>query len=114
MKQIIPFLIALLLSSAGSNLQKGTASFYGKSLNGRRTSSGEILHNDSLYAAHKTLPFGTIVRVVNLKNDSVVMVKIIDRMSKKSSRIIDLTQAAAKQLNFIQAGLTTVTLEVIE
>lgn len=114
MKQIIPFLIALLLSSAASNLQKGTASFYGKSLNGRRTSSGEILHNDSLYAAHKTLPFGTIVRVVNLKNDSVVMVKIIDRMSKKSSRIIDLTQAAAKQLNFIQAGLTTVTLEVIE
>ncbi|MBU3661441.1 MAG: septal ring lytic transglycosylase RlpA family protein [Flavobacteriales bacterium] len=114
MKQIIPFLIALLLSSAASNLQKGTASFYGKSLNGRRTSSGEILHNDSLYAAHKTLPFGTIVRVVNLKNDSVVLVKIIDRMSKKSSRIIDLTQAAAKQLNFIQAGLTTVTLEVIE
>lgn len=114
MKQIIPFLIALLLCSAASNLQKGIASFYGKSLNGRRTSSGEILHNDSLYAAHKTLPFGTIVRVVNLKNDSVVMVKIIDRMSKKSSRIIDLTQAAAKQLNFIQAGLTTVTLEVIE
>ena len=104
----------MLLVSAQSTLQKGTASYYGKKLEGHRTSSGEILRNDSLYAAHKTLPFGSIVRVVNLKNDSVVFVKIIDRMSQKSSRIIDLTQAAAKQLNFIQAGLTTVTLEVIE
>ena len=114
MKQIIPLFLILLLISAATDLQKGTASYYGKSMDGRRTSSGKILQNDSLYAAHKTLPFGSIVRVVNLKNDSIVLVKIIDRMPQKSSRIIDLTQAAAKQLNFINAGLATVTLEVIE
>ncbi len=114
MKRIIALFLVLFMFSAASDLQKGTASFYGKSMTGRKTASGEILHNDSLYAAHKTLPFGSVVRVVNLKNDSVVMVKIIDRMSQRSSRIIDLTQAAAKQLNFINAGLTTVTLEVIE
>ncbi len=106
--------MTLFLISAATDLQKGIASYYGYKFEGRKTSSGEILRNDSLYAAHKTLPFGTIVKVVNLKNDSVVFVKIIDRMSQKSSRIIDLTQAAAKQLNFINAGLTTVTLEVIE
>jgi rare lipoprotein A len=114
MKQIIPLFLTLFLLSAATDIQKGTASYYGYKLEGKRTSSGEILRNDSLYAAHKNLPFGTIVRVVNLKNDSVVLVKIVDRMPQKSSRIIDLTQAAAKQLNFINAGLTIVTLEVIE
>ena len=114
MKQIITLLATVFLFSAATDLQKGTASYYGKSMDGRRTSSGKILQNDSLYAANKTLPFGSIVRVVNLKNDSIVLVKIIDRMPQKSSRIIDLTQAAAKQLNFINAGLATVTLEVIE
>lgn len=114
MKQIIPLLLTLLLFSVAANLQKGTASYYSKKFDGRKTASGKILWNDSLYAAHKTLPFGAFVRVVNLKNDSIVMVKIIDRMPQNSSRIIDLTQAAAKQLNFINAGLTTVTLEVIE
>jgi len=114
MKKIVVLFTLILLFSAQNTLQKGIASYYSLKMNGRRTSSGMILQNDSLYAAHKSLPFGSIVRVVNLKNDSVVMVKIIDRMSSKSSRIIDLTQSAAKQLNFIQAGLTTVTLEVIE
>ena len=106
MKQIIPLFLTLLLFSVASNLQKGTASYYSKKFDGRKTASGLILWNDSLYAAHKTLPFGSIVRVVNLKNDSVVTVKIIDRMPQNSSRIIDLTQVAAKQLNFINAGLT--------
>jgi len=114
MKHIIPLFLTILLFSAASNLQKGTASFYSKKFDGRKTSSGVVLWNDSLYAAHKTLPFGSMVRVVNLKNDSVVYVKIVDRMPQRSSRIIDLTQSAAKQLNFINAGLTTVTLEVIE
>jgi rare lipoprotein A len=105
---------AVLLSFKGDNLEKGTASYYGKSFEGRKTSSGEILRNDSLTAAHKTLKFGTIVKVTNLKNDSVVVVKINDRLPKSSTRVIDLTIGAAKQLNFIKAGLTPVTLEILE
>jgi rare lipoprotein A len=105
---------AVLLSFKGDNLEKGTASYYGKSFEGRKTASGEILRNDSLTAAHKTLKFGTIVKVTNLKNDSVVVVKINDRLPKSSTRVIDLTIGAAKQLNFIKAGLTPVTLEILE
>ena len=92
-------------------LQKGRASYYSSRFEGRRTSSGEVFRQDSLTAAHKTLPFGTIVRVRNLKNDSVVVVKINDRLSKKSGHIIDLTLKAAKQLNFIHHGTAIVTLE---
>lgn len=95
-------------------IQTGTASFYAKKFNGRKTASGERFHNDSLMAAHKTLPLGTMVRVTNLKNDSVVVVKINDRLPKHSKRSIDLSQKAAKQLNFMKAGLTKVKIEVIE
>lgn len=94
--------------------QTGIASFYAKKFNGRRTASGEKFHNDSLMGAHKTLPLGTLVKVTNLKNDSVVIVKINDRLPKHSKRSIDLSQKAAKQLNFMKAGLTKVKIEVIE
>jgi rare lipoprotein A len=115
-KKVIYFAIACLVFSAfkTSEIEKGIASYYGMSFEGRRTSSGEILRNDSLTAAHKTLKFGTIVKVTNTKNDSVVVVKINDRLPKSSSRVIDLTLRAAKKLNFIRAGLAPVTLEIIE
>ncbi|HRG59266.1 MAG TPA: septal ring lytic transglycosylase RlpA family protein [Bacteroidia bacterium] len=92
---------------------KGKASYYANKFNKRRTSSGEIFYNDSLTAAHKTLPFGTILKVTNLSNDSVVVVRVNDRLPKKSSRIIDLSRAAAQKLNFISKGLTQVYLEEI-
>lgn len=97
-----------------NEIEKGIASYYGMSFEGRKTSSGEILRNDKYTAAHKTLKFGTLVKVTNTKNDSVVVVKINDRLPKSSSRVIDLTLGAAKKLNFIRAGLTPVTLEIIE
>lgn len=59
------------------------------------------------------MPFGTKVKVTNVRNDSVVVVKINDRLPRKSSRIIDLSRAAAERLNFIKAGLTEVKLEVM-
>ena len=108
------FSSAVILSFSTDNLEKGTASYYGKSFEGRKTASGEVLRNDSLTAAHKTLKFGTMVKVTNLKNDSVVVVKINDRLPKSSTRVIDLTIGAAKQLNFIKVGLTPVTLEILE
>jgi rare lipoprotein A len=90
---------------------KGKASYYADKFNGRRTSSGEKFSNDSMTAAHKYLPFGTRVIVTNLKNDSVVVVRINDRLPKKSSRTIDLSKAAARKLNFIKSGITQVFIE---
>lgn len=95
-------------------IQKGTASYYSTKFEGRGTYSGERFTNDSLRAAHKTLPMGTWVKVTNLKNDSVVIVKINDRMGKSSPHVIDLTLRAARQLNFIGKGIASVTVEKID
>ena len=95
-------------------IQTGTASYYAKKFEGRKCSCGERFRHDSLTAAHKTLPFGTKVKVTNLKNDSIVIVRINDRLPKRSKRIIDLTKRAAKQLNFVKAGITKVTIEVLK
>jgi rare lipoprotein A len=92
---------------------EGAASFYAKKFNGRKTACGEIFCNDSLTAAHKTLPFGSIVKVTNLKNDSTVRVRINDRLPANSKRTIDLSQAAAKKLNFINSGITRVSIAVL-
>jgi len=92
----------------------GVASYYALKFHGRKTASGELFHKDSLTAAHKTLPFGTMVRVTNLKNKKSVIVKINDRGMKGKKRIIDLSIAAAKELNMIGSGLIKVKVEVLE
>jgi len=94
--------------------EKGIASFYAKKFNGRKTTSGEIFYNDKLTAAHKTLKLGTYVKVLNVKNDSTVIVKVNDRLPQKSKRSIDLSYKAAKQLNFINAGLAKVEITVLD
>lgn len=91
--------------------QSGTASYYANSLHGRRTASGKVYSKDSLVCAHKTLPLGTLLKVTNVKNDSVVYVTVIDRMGKSSPHIIDLSMAGAKQLNFWGKGITKVRVE---
>jgi peptidoglycan lytic transglycosylase len=96
-----------------SQTVEGKASYYSKKFEGRKTASGEKFSNQKLTAAHKTLPFGTIVKVTNMKNNKSVTVTINDRLPKKSSRLIDLTRAAAKELDFIKAGVTKVTIEVL-
>jgi len=130
MKQLI-FLILILLAAGASPLratssgrrcslithdsaQTGKASFYAKKFEGRRTASGQKFSNKKLTAAHKTLPFGTQVRVTNLKNNKSVVVTVNDRLPKKSKRIIDLSQAAAKELDYIRAGTATVRVEVVK
>ena len=97
-----------------SEIEKGTASYYANSFNGRRTACGETFSNDSLTAAHKSLPFGTIVKVTNLKNDSIILLRINDRMPQSNRRAIDVTLNAAKKLNFVREGLATVTIEIID
>ena len=87
------------------------SSYYSSHFEGRSTASGEVFTQNKLTAAHKTLPFGTVVKVTNLKNDSTVIVKINDRLSKRSGHSIDLTLTAAKQLNFVRSGSTKVKIQ---
>lgn len=90
----------------------GQATFYGKEFHGKKTASGEIFNMYDLTAAHKTLPFGTKVRVTNLKNKRSVQVRINDRGPFVKGRIIDLSYAAAKQIELVVMGETRVKLEV--
>lgn len=91
-------------------IQEGTASFYGKGFHKRVTASGEIFDMDDFTAAHKHLPFGTLLKVTNQKNGFEVIVKVNDRLPKNSRRIIDLSRTAAEQLDMIRDGLTSVQL----
>lgn len=89
----------------------GLASFYAKSLHGRRTASGERLDRLALTAAHRSYPFGTRVRVVNLANGKSVVVRINDRGPHVASRIIDLTEAGAKAIGLWRKGVISVRIE---
>ncbi len=91
-----------------SGSQTGIASFYAESYNGRKTANGEIFHSSAMTAAHKTLPFGTKVKVTNLVNGKSVKVRINDRGPYVAGRIIDLTRAAAKKLDMVKAGVVKV------
>jgi rare lipoprotein A len=93
--------------------QKGLASYYSNKFEGRRTSSGAIFRQDSLTCAHKSLKFGTLLKVTNLRNDSTIVVKVNDRLSQKSRHIIDLTLSAAQKLNFVRQGIVQVEIEKI-
>ena len=92
----------------------GNASFYSKRMHGHRTSDGSRYHNDSLTCAHKTLPFGTLLRVVNPKNNYEVIVKVTDRGPHVRNRIIDLSYSAAVQLDIIRAGIAKVIVTKID
>jgi rare lipoprotein A len=94
--------------------QEGLASYYGKEFNGRKTSSGEIFDMNKATAAHRTYPFGTILRVTNLKSGSQVDVKVNDRGPVKPERIIDLSYGAAKTIGLDKLGLVRVRLDVLE
>lgn len=93
--------------------QSGVASYYAAKFHGRRTASGEIFNKNALTAAHKTLPFGTKVKVTCLKNGQSVVVRINDRGPHVRGRVIDLTYAAAKKINLVKYGTARVKLEVL-
>lgn len=93
--------------------QTGVASYYSDKLHGQRTASGEPYDKDSLTAAHASLPFGTKIRVVNLKNNRSVDVRINSRAHRSNKRLLDLSKRAAKELGFLQAGIAKVKIEVI-
>jgi len=91
----------------------GVASWYGEEFQGNETANGEIYDLNSLTAAHPTLPFGTTVRVTNLKNSKNILLRINDRGPYIGRRLIDVSKAAAKRLGFVGAGTTRVRVEVV-
>jgi len=95
------------------NVETGQASWYGKAHQGELTASGERFDMHALTAAHRTLPFGTIVRVTHLKTGKSVNVRINDRGPFRSGRIIDLSYEAARRLGIVARGTARVELTVI-
>jgi rare lipoprotein A len=95
-------------------LQEGKAVYYSSAYHGRKTASGEIYDENAFTAAHRTLAFGTVVKVTNLGNGKSVVVRINDRgpFGKKKERIIDLSLAAARKIDMVKAGVVPVLLEV--
>jgi rare lipoprotein A len=93
--------------------ERGAASWYGKKFHGQKTSSGEVYDMYAMSAAHRTLPIPSYARVTNVANGKSVVVRINDRGPFHSSRIIDLSYAAAYRLGYIQAGSATVEVESI-
>lgn len=93
---------------------RGIASYYADKFHGRKTSSGELFDMNGFTAAHRTLPFGTEVKVTNLKNGKSVIVKINDRGPFKEERIIDLSRAAAESIDMLDDGTAEVEIKVLE
>ena len=96
-----------------SDLLHGLASWYGGAFNGRKTASGERFNMFSMTACHPTLPFGTLVQVVNLDNNRSVVVRITDRGYLFEGRIIDLSYGAAQKIAMTRKGLAHVELRVL-
>lgn len=101
-------IVSLSLTSLFAQEQRGKASYYSRKATGTRTSSGERLHHDSLTCAHRTYPFGTLLRVTNLSNGKEVVVRVTDRGPFVRGRIIDLSWGAANKLGMLSQGIATV------
>lgn len=117
---MLPLLLAIPaaaqdeFSDDGTDLGSGTASYYGDELAGNRTASGERFDPDDLTAAHRTLAFGSRVRVTNLANGQSVVVRINDRGPFSRGRVIDVSHAAAREIGMDRAGLARVSMTLLD
>ena len=111
--RILPLLITYHSSfiTLSAQTQEGKASFYAKKFTGRRTASGEKMHHDSLTCAHRTYPFGTLLKVTNPANGKNVIVRVTDRGPYVKGRIIDLSMRAARDIGIIAQGIAPVIVE---
>ena len=98
---------------AAAQPQRGLASWYGPYYHGRTTASGEIFNQEAPTAAHRTLPFGTYVRVVNTSNGRSTVVRINDRGPFIGGRVIDLSKGAARKVGALDPGVVPVELQVL-
>jgi rare lipoprotein A len=116
MKRLSIFLSLFIISvfSSFAFEEEGVASWYGPSFHGKKTANGEIFNTYSMTAAHKTLPFGSIVKVISLDNEKEIIVRINDRGPFKNDRIIDLSKAAAASLGVIKTGTMNVRIVLLE
>jgi rare lipoprotein A len=105
--------VRVMVPAVVGSVESGVASWYGHPYHGRASASGETYDMETLTAAHRTLPFGTWVRVHNLRNEKTVEVRITDRGPFIDGRIIDLSRAAARAIDMIGPGTAPVRVEVI-
>lgn len=96
--------VEVMTKSKVLKTQTGTATYYSPRFHGKKTASGVKFDRNALMAAHHSWPFGTVVRVINLKNKRSVQVRIVDRMSRRSKAVIDLSRKAARELRFRRTG----------
>lgn len=108
------FLFQLVGLTVFGQVQTGKASFYADKFEGSPTASGEKYKHNKLTAAHKTLPFGTRVKVTNLSNNQSVEVVVNDRGPYVENRVIDLSKSAAEKLGFVNQGIAEVKVEVVD
>ena len=99
------------LSPSLSQRQTGIASYYSKRMTGAPTASGEPLHHDSMTCAHRSHPFGTLLKVTDLSSDNFIVVRVNDRGPFVRGRIIDLSWGAARELGILSQGLAKVSVE---
>lgn len=115
LKSLLLILIAIShCACATTGGVSGNASWYGTKYHGRKTASGEVFNQNSLTAAHPSLPFGTKVKVTNTANGKSVVVRINDRGPFVYGREIDLSYAAAKKIDMIRSGVANVDLDVLD
>jgi rare lipoprotein A len=105
--------LVVLYQVAGPYYEVGIASWYGPGFDGNLTANGEVYDMNGISAAHKTLPFGTVVRVVEFSTGKSIVVRINDRGPFIEGRIIDLSKGAARELGIINKGITKVGLRII-
>ena len=110
---IVIFACVSVHAQKSSYVKTGIASFYADKFEGRTTANGEIYYHAKKTAAHRSLPFGSIVKVTNIENNKYVVVRINDRGPFINNRIIDLSKSAAQDLGFIDKGLAKVKVELI-
>ena len=102
-----------ILESTAHEISTGVVSWYGGKFHGRKTASGEKYDKDELTAAHKSLPFGTKVKVTNIRNGKSVVVEINDRGPYAKSRVLDLSQAAFSEIGHTNTGVMQVEYEIM-
>jgi rare lipoprotein A len=111
---VLLFMMSVAGDTLAAEVQQGQASYYSDKLDGNKTASGELYDKNELTAAHRTLPFGTKVKVTYIKTGKSVEVVINDRGPHVKSRIIDLSGAAARKIGMIDDGQGKVMLEIYQ
>lgn len=115
--KIVLFLLSMTFVSwvVGQNTFQGTVTYYNHNAHGHFTASGERINMNDFVAAHKSLPFGTRIKVTNKKNDKSIIVRVIDRCARRLPyQFLDLSYGAAKYLDFISWGRISVTMQILD